>query len=138
MADNVTTPGVGTVLATDEIGGVHFPRSKVAWGADGSATDVSDDAPLPVGDGDLLAALNAFVAAIKPASQVFDIIPHDTNPLPVITRGIVVKEAGSAVLRAKGSSADVTFANLPEGFQAPWEIEYVRESGTNAVLAGLA
>lgn len=48
MPDNITAPGVGTVLASDEIGGVHFPRSKVAFGADGTATDVSEGSPLPV------------------------------------------------------------------------------------------
>jgi hypothetical protein len=50
MADNVTAnPGSGgAVLATDEIGGVHYPRSKVVHGADGSATDASDANPLPV------------------------------------------------------------------------------------------
>ena len=52
MADNITAlanTGTGTdVLATDEIGGVHYPRSKVVFGADGEATDVSAAAPLPV------------------------------------------------------------------------------------------
>lgn len=52
MADNITAlanTGTGTdVLATDEIGGVHYPRSKVVFGADGEAADVSEAAPLPV------------------------------------------------------------------------------------------
>ena len=52
MADNLTAlgnTGTGTdVLATDEIGGVHYPRSKVVFGADGVATDVSAADPLPV------------------------------------------------------------------------------------------
>jgi len=52
MADNLTAlanTGTGTdVLATDEIGGVHYPRSKMVWGADGVATDVSAADPMPV------------------------------------------------------------------------------------------
>jgi hypothetical protein len=48
MADNITAPGAGAVLATDDIGGVQYPRSKVVHGADGSATDASESAPLPV------------------------------------------------------------------------------------------
>lgn len=48
MADNITAPGAGAVLATDDIGGVQYPRSKVVHGADGSATDASEAAPLPV------------------------------------------------------------------------------------------
>jgi len=42
MADNVTAdPGAaGAVFATDDIGpGVHYPRTKLSLGADGSATD---------------------------------------------------------------------------------------------------
>ena len=48
MADNITAPGTGQVLATDEIGGVNFPRSKVSWGVDGAAVDASKTDPLPV------------------------------------------------------------------------------------------
>lgn len=48
MADNITAPAAGTILATDEIGGVHHPRTKISFGGDGTATDVSDANPLPV------------------------------------------------------------------------------------------
>lgn len=52
MADNFrgidvsATPG--DTFAADEIGGVKYPRTKVAFGGDGTATDVSASAPLPV------------------------------------------------------------------------------------------
>lgn len=52
MADNVAVApatGVGTApVATDDVGGVHYQRIKVNFGAEGSATDVSAAAPLPV------------------------------------------------------------------------------------------
>lgn len=53
MADNLTAlanTGSGTdVLATDEIGGVHFPRTKLVIGADGvNGGDVSAANPMPV------------------------------------------------------------------------------------------
>lgn len=49
MADNVDfTPGSGATGATDEIDGVHYPRTKLVWGANGTATDASAAAPLPV------------------------------------------------------------------------------------------
>lgn len=50
MADNVIAdPGAGgATFATDDILGVHYPRSKVVFGADGVATDVSAADPLPV------------------------------------------------------------------------------------------
>lgn len=44
MADNVIAdPGAGgATFATDEIGGVHYARSKVVWGPDGTANDTDD------------------------------------------------------------------------------------------------
>lgn len=40
MADNVAfTPGTGATGATDDIGGVHYPRVKIALGPDGTAND---------------------------------------------------------------------------------------------------
>jgi hypothetical protein len=51
MADNVGyTPGSGAIVAADEIGGVLFQRLKLTHGPDGTAVDVSDEAPLPVLD----------------------------------------------------------------------------------------
>jgi len=53
MADNVTTnAGVGgETFATDDIGGVHYPISKIAFGALDSATLVSGANPFPVSTG---------------------------------------------------------------------------------------
>ena len=59
MADNINVvddPHIGTVpVATDEIGGVHYPVYKMAYGADGSQTPVDSTNPLPMrmGFGDL-------------------------------------------------------------------------------------
>ena len=51
MADNVGyTPGTGATVAADEIGGVLYQRVKLTAGEDGTATDVSEAAPLPVAD----------------------------------------------------------------------------------------
>lgn len=48
MADNVALPATGVTTATDDIGGVHYQRIKAGFGAEGSHTDVSTAAPLPV------------------------------------------------------------------------------------------
>jgi hypothetical protein len=52
MADNITAlanTGTGTdVFATDDIGGVNYPRTKIGFGVDGSYTDVSHSHHLPV------------------------------------------------------------------------------------------
>ena len=50
MADNtvLNTGTGGDTIATDDIGGVKYQRVKVTHGADGSSTDTSAAAPLPV------------------------------------------------------------------------------------------
>ena len=50
MADNfVANAGSGgSTFAADDIGSVLYPRVKISVGADGSATDVSSAAPMPV------------------------------------------------------------------------------------------
>ncbi len=48
MSDNVAiTAGTGTDIAADNIGGVQFQRTKVVWGDDGVANDVSAANPMP-------------------------------------------------------------------------------------------
>lgn len=48
MADTITAPAAGIVFATDDIGGVHYPRTKISIGADGAAADLSSSNPMPV------------------------------------------------------------------------------------------
>lgn len=50
MADNfVANSGSGgSTFASDDISSVQYPRVKPSWGADGSATDTSVAAPMPV------------------------------------------------------------------------------------------
>jgi hypothetical protein len=49
MADNVGfTPGSGATIAADDVGGVLYQRMKLAFGDDGSASDVSDTNHLPI------------------------------------------------------------------------------------------
>ncbi|KYF79700.1 hypothetical protein BE20_15970 [Sorangium cellulosum] len=69
MSDNIPLPeGAGTLLATDEILGVHVLRAKVQTGVDGTAVDVSQNNPLPVGlVGSLPAGANTVGAVhVKP------------------------------------------------------------------------
>jgi hypothetical protein len=51
MADNVVANNGsgGATFATDDIGGIHFPRTKLVHGADGASDgDVANANPLPV------------------------------------------------------------------------------------------
>lgn len=67
MADNTTLPGTGDVIATDDIGGVKVQRVKPGFGADGSYTDVSPVAPMPVtvDTGALVQAVDGLVLTLS-------------------------------------------------------------------------
>jgi hypothetical protein len=68
MVDNViTNPGAGgAIFASDDIGGVHYPRIKNTFGDDGAAIDVSATNPMPVG---------------LPSAQIAALAPLATQPV---------------------------------------------------------
>jgi hypothetical protein len=79
MADNLTAlgnTGTGTdVLATDEISGVHYPRSKTGFGADGQYHDVSRFHPLPTASDprlDTLITLMARMVKLLDSNAIVD------------------------------------------------------------------
>lgn len=50
MADDVTLPGDGSVVATDEVDGRHYQLVKLVVGGEGEAALLSRDSPQPVVD----------------------------------------------------------------------------------------
>ena len=52
MVDNVTLPGTGTVIATDDVGGVQYQRVKLVVSTDGSSQSLSvaEDTPHTTAD----------------------------------------------------------------------------------------
>lgn len=82
MADNVAvTPGSGVTLASDDIGGVQYPRVKLGLGADGSATDAPGDGTYGIDvDVTRMAALVAGEAHVGEFGFAL------TNPTSVLTR----------------------------------------------------
>jgi hypothetical protein len=103
MADNITlnTGTGGASLATDDVGGVQYQRTKVTFGADGSATDVSPGAGIPTagqyfdttGTG---AALNADIVA-----------GMDVRPYRMWT--LQLTGTFSATVRVQGSNDNVNW-----------------------------
>lgn len=53
MADNVTLPGTGSVIAADEVASLLYQYMKVVFGADGVATLVDATNPLPTTQSEL-------------------------------------------------------------------------------------
>lgn len=46
MADNITLPGAASVVATDDVGGVHYQVVKLDMGGNGASTPVSSALPV--------------------------------------------------------------------------------------------
>lgn len=70
MADNITLPGTGSAVATDDVGGVQYQRMKLSFGVDGAASDVNSDNPLPVIKSDCVTLLNTSVSAAGTTSSI--------------------------------------------------------------------
>jgi len=84
MADNTTlnqATSSGDVIATDDISGVKHQRVKIQYGADGSATDVSDSNPLPIDDAGGSLTVDGTVTANLSATDnaVLDAIDSNTD-----------------------------------------------------------
>ena len=64
MADDVTLPGDGAVIATDDVAGRQFQLVKLAYGGDGQATQVSDETPMPARDAESASLLGRILRAL--------------------------------------------------------------------------
>ena len=105
MADNLAvTPGTGATVAADDIGGVLHQRVKISAGADGSATDVSSAAPLPV---------QGLAGTSGGLSRSRTLIPNNTT-------AIVVKASAGQLykIRATNNSAVIAYIKLYDATSA--------------------
>lgn len=123
MADNVTANAGagGATFATDDIGGVQYPRTKVVWGADGAVNDTSAAAPLPVVqtgahevslDAATLAALETINAAQSGAWNITNV--SGTVSLPT--------GAATEVTLASALTALQTIDNIVAGNEAQVDV----------------
>lgn len=67
-----------------------------------------------------------------PARAPYPLIPSDTDPLPVLPKGIYVGVGGDVVLRGADSTTDVTYRNLPDASYLNVRASFVRATGTTA------
>lgn len=73
-----------------------------------------------------------------PATRVFAITPHDTNPLADTPKALYVGTGGSIVVQGL-AGGNATFAKVPDGAILPVRAAYVRATGTTASdIVGLA
>ena len=67
-----------------------------------------------------------------PARNAYALVPHDSNQLTVIPKGIYVGTGGDITLRAIDAAVDVTYRNLPNASYIAVRAAYVRATGTTA------
>lgn len=91
MADNVTLPGTGAVVATDDVDGRQFQLVKLAVGGDGVANQVDAANPIPVSLGSAPlptgAATEATLASLAAMVKAED-SPHTSGDQGVAMFGI--------------------------------------------------
>jgi hypothetical protein len=68
----------------------------------------------------------------SPARQHYEIVPNDSEDLPVRTRAIYVNGAGNAALVADG--VEITYSGLVAGTILPLRVDRVLDAGTTADL----
>lgn len=88
--ENLTAPAAGALLPVDRIGSANFPRTKVSFGAEGTATDVSSAAPLPV-------AFQAAAFGIKTAALSLSVAPASDATFPLAASEAYVGKNGGDV-----------------------------------------
>lgn len=71
------------------------------------------------------------------AEEAVTLTAHDTNALARRPQQLLVATGGNAVVRAMGSSADVTLTAVVAGQVIPLSISHLRSTGTTATLVGL-
>jgi hypothetical protein len=107
VADNVTANAGsgGATFAADDIGGIHFPRTKLIIGADGvNDGDVSSANPLPVTGTVAVtnAGLTELAAAINASSQLDINIAAQAGALTVSSHAVT--NAGTFAVQVDGGA----------------------------------
>jgi hypothetical protein len=107
MADNVGyTPGVGAIIAADDIGGILYQKVKMIHGADGVAHETADSNPLPVtATQELMQAIEAMRMAIHSLTRTIGLA--QVNPLTgrmlVDPSGVTSPVSGSVTANQGGT-----------------------------------
>jgi hypothetical protein len=136
MADNVGyTPGSGATIAADDIGGVLYQRMKPAFGADGSATDVSSSNPLPVTvDAELIPTLAAVRVALEYlASQSSRFMPDTSgrNRVAIESGGVTISSGTVTTVTTVTTTGTLTNQTNIGGLAANPQIPYLMMLGAD-------
>lgn len=92
MADNATLPAAGLVVATEEIGGVHYQLVKITHGPADSATPVSAATPMPTTAATTDAKLDTLITAIGSLLAELQLKPDASEQVLVAQQDISLLE----------------------------------------------
>jgi hypothetical protein len=107
MADNYAfTPGTGSTGASDDIGGVHYPRAKISWGVDGSAVDTSATNPYPVQGGVAHDAADDSTSPVKVGGRAIAALSGATLVAAADRAQAQMDLDGALLVRADGALGD--------------------------------
>ncbi len=112
MSDDVTLPGDGAAIATDDVGGRHFQLIKPAFGVDGEATLVSSDAPLPVAESGPLLTLFIRLLNLLGAPVGYDKAQGRYRQTAIIESGTVTTVSNQTNIGGVQAQILVNGANL--------------------------
>lgn len=137
MTDNVATPvAAGTTLATDDVGGVHYQRIKIAFGADGSATDVTTGAGLPVA----VTFPSTQAVTLSGAWNITNITGTVSLPTGASTEATVSAMSGKlpASLGAKTGAASLSIVPASDAGMATSAAQATAQTSFTAIAASTA
>ena len=75
---------------------------------------------------------------VAPAKHLFSITPAAASDLPMAAKALYVGVGGDLVVRAVGSTEDVTLVNVQSGTILPIRVRAVRATTSAANIVGLA
>jgi hypothetical protein len=128
VADNITvTQGTGTSLASDDIGSVQYPRVKPSWGADGSATDTSLAAPMPVTACHESSQIMVAGVAVTPKYAAIDAATSGNNTLVAAVTSKKVRVLSAFLVSA--GTVNVRFESGADGTALTGQMNLVANTG---------
>jgi alkylhydroperoxidase family enzyme len=140
MADNLialANTGTGTdVLATDEIDSVHYPRTKIGFGNDGSYGDVSAENRLPV-TSDRLESLIALMARMVKMMESNAIVDSAQRQRVVVDAGTVTTVTGVTTVSTVSAVTLVSNVTAQAGMDREQYINISKQTSAQSIRARL-
>jgi hypothetical protein len=134
MTDNVTLPGTGEVIATDDIGGVQYQMVKLVDATLNSTTPIGTATnPLPIAAyGELIEAMEAMRMAIQALTRTVGLMQPDTAARMRVALDSISSGLTLATVSTVSTVSTVTNQTQMGGFSAIEQIPaFMRLSADN-------